>query len=594
MTEVETHRQAPAVSAKTHAHTPPGVYDIAPSHPLPDGQVVAGYEVLAGVIGRAAHSGARCVAIDGYGGVLWPVLRDGLGTALGRWALAPRWRDTAESFLPESTVLQRIGPSLGGEDPLFGRLYEGDLADLFDLDKLRSQTEGSSETLTIVYGPGAALAVAPDLLIYVDVPKDEIQRRMRAKTVTNLGATAPDAADAMYKRFYFVDWPALNRHKARLLPAIDWFVDARDAARPTLMAGAHLRSALDAMAASCFRVRPWFYPGPWGGQWMRARFPGLSQDAPNYAWSFELISPENGLVFESEGECLECPFDLLMFQCYRQVLGRAAERFGYNFPIRFDYLDTFAGGSLSIQCHPRPAYITSHFGEPFTQDESYYITACEPGARVYLGFRDGVDTEGFRHEVERSRREGVTIDVDRFVSSVESHPHDLFLIPSGTIHGSGVNNMVLEISATPYIYTFKIYDWMRRDLNGRLRPLNLERAWENLCFDRQAAWVREHLCPEPRLVREGPDWREVSLGTHDELFYAVHRYDFEREITAETQDRCHVLNVVEGSAVLLETATGGRARFNRGETFVISAAAGRYSLYQVGDMPCKVVLAFVR
>jgi mannose-6-phosphate isomerase class I len=572
-----------------HTPAPPGQYDIYPAFPIGPGKIGLGYEALA-----ARLVDHRKVVIDGYGGVFWSDFQAQLDAALRRIGIQAKWLNVEDALRPEPEIDRLIAPFLGGDDPLFGTRFRGQLREFFDEERLYALRPDPDARLNILYGCGAALAGWDGLLVYVDVPKNEIQFRARAGSITNLGASQPCDPKAMYKRFYFVDWVVLNRHKAELLPSMDIIVDGQRPNEPAFIAGADLRAALTQMVRNVFRARPWFEPGPWGGQWIKQHIPQVPQDAPNYAWSFELISPENGLMLESDGRLLEISFDFLMFHDHAAVLGESAERFGYEFPIRFDFLDTFDGGNLSIQCHPRPEYIRAHFGENFTQDETYYILDCKPGARVYLGFRDGEDPMVFRAELERSLREVVAIDVDRFVNSVPSHKHDLLLIPNGTIHGSGKDNLVLEISATPYIFTFKMYDWMRLDLDGRPRPLNIERAFENLYFDRRGERVERELIARPRVVCSGEGWRLVHLPTHSEQFYDVHRFDFFHQVEASTDGSCHVMNLVEGSSVIVETANGLRQRFNYAETFVVPAAAGRYRLINEGQGMARVVKAFVK
>jgi mannose-6-phosphate isomerase class I len=348
------------------------------------------------------------------------------------------------------------------------------------------------------------------------------------------------------------------------------------------------------MGTNYFRVRPWFEPGPWGGQWIKRKIPQLPQDVPNYAWSFELIVPENGLMLASSALLLEVSFDWLMFHNHRAVLGAAADRFGFEFPIRFDFLDTFEGGNLSLQCHPRTGYIQTHFGERFTQDETYYILDCAPGAQVYLGFCDDIDPAKFRAALERSEREGVPLEIDQFINRVPAHKHDLFLIPGGTIHCSGVNNLVLEISSTPYIFTFKMYDWLRLDLDGKPRPLNIARAFENLFFERKGNVIQVEHISKPRLLSKGEGWQIFHLPTHRAQFYDVQRVEFDDQVALETGDSCQVMSLVEGSAVLLETANGLRQHFNYAETFVVPAAAGSYTLKNLGEHRAKVVKCFIK
>ncbi|MEM9144325.1 MAG: class I mannose-6-phosphate isomerase, partial [Bacteroidota bacterium] len=434
------------------SETPKGTYDIYPGFSVAENAIQTGYTGLADFI--EIH---KTVMIDGYVGVFWDDLRQGLDREFKARGIDVLWHDVSHALKDSDVIDGLIEPYLGGDDPLFGKRAVLDLDDFFNTEGLVSLARDPSVNINILFGTGAGLCAWEVPLVYVDVPKNEIQFRMRAGSITNLGAKKAGPHKSMYKRFYFVDWVILNRHKQQLVSKIDVLVDDQRPKKPFWTTGECLRNSLVQMSENVFRVRPWFEPGPWGGTWIKENIDGLSKDVPNYAWSFELIVPENGLLLEDQGKVLEFSFDFLMFQEYKNVLGEAADFFGYEFPIRFDYLDTFDGGNLSIQVHPKQEYFVREFGEGFTQDECYYILDTKENADVYLGFREGVDGQRFREALERSARKATPLNMDNYVQAIKAKKHDLFLIPGGTVHGSGKNNLVLEISATPYIFTFKLY-----------------------------------------------------------------------------------------------------------------------------------------
>jgi hypothetical protein len=225
----------------------------------------------------------------------------------------------------------------------------------------------------LVVGAGAALIAEPDVLVHADLARWEIQQRQRRHEVPSLGVhDQRERPGRLYKRGFFVDWRAADRLKRVLLDRVDWLLDTNDPAAPKLIAGDDFRQGLAATVKRPFRVVPFFDPGPWGGQWMKEAF-DLPREAPNYAWGFDCVPEENSLLLGFGGRGsgpgrrprLRHPRELL--------LGEAVHaRFGDEFPIRFDFLDTMGGSHLSFQVHPLTEYIQHHFGMHYTQDESYY------------------------------------------------------------------------------------------------------------------------------------------------------------------------------------------------------------------------------
>ena len=567
-----------------------GEYDIYPVHDLGAGSVSSDYRELARRI-----AGCGTVIVDGYVGVRFDDFVSRLNEALAALGVKTLWWSVDSALKSPEEVDKLIEPYLGGDDPIFGFRAKLSLSDFFDAGKLAAIRPDDSAQLNIIYGTGAALAGWEGTLVYLDIPKNEIQFRSRAGSVRNLGAACPDAPKKMYKRFYFIDWVVLNRHKKALLPEIDIFVDAQRETEITWAEGNVVRAGLDRLARNGFRVRPWFEPGAWGGQRIKEFINELPHDVPNYAWSFELIVPENGIIFGGDGKMLELSFDSVMYEAGEDVVGKECyAAYGDEFPIRLDYLDNFDGGNLSIQCHPRKEYIQKNFGEVLTQEETYYILDTKPGAEVYLGFKEDIVPEEFEAALKKSHETATPLDVEKYINAEPSRKHGLYLIPPGTLHSSGRNNLVLEISTTPYIFTFKMYDWMALDLDGRPRPINIRRAMENLYFDRKGSRIAEEFVSHPYMMEKGDGWELWHVPTHKNHSYDVHRYVVDTEVEVKTEGKCHALNLVEGSSATVITEGGMAFHLTYAESLVISAAAGSYRIINDSGKPIMMIKAFMK
>jgi mannose-6-phosphate isomerase class I len=568
---------------------PVNSYDIYPSHTLGDGKIYSGYETLVDWIIEQ-----KTVRIDGYVGVFWDIVEHEIHQELLRRNVSVKWSHVADKMKGNTEIQQMVQPFLGEAKSVWGKRTTLTISDFFHQDQFSSITPDENYEVNLLIGVGAALVAWEAPIIYLEIPKSEIQYRFRAGAMTNFGSVKIENQKDSYKRSYFVDWVILNEHKAQILDEIIIIVDAQWRESINWAFNRDLQRGLKEMSESVFRVRPWFEAGAWGGHWMQNRIDGLNKDEVNYAWSFELIVPENGIVFESDGNLLEVSFDLLMFSQSKGVLGKHAAVFGTEFPIRFDFLDTFDGGNLSIQCHPSLEYIRKEFGENITQDETYYILDCKDDAEVFLGFQEDIDPAQLKQVLEESQAESKEIDIKKFVQTHQAKKHDLFLIPNGTVHSAGSNNLVLEISATPYIFTFKMYDWMRLGLDGHPRPINIDHAFNNLKFDRKGEKVIDELISKQTVIEKGPYWELIHVPTHADHFYDVHRMEFDFQVTMETNNVCHILMLVEGTSIKVQTADGTVQDFHYAETFVIPAAAKSYTLVNTGNGKAKVVKAFVK
>ena len=468
------------------------------------------------------------------------------------------------------------------DDRVFGVMSHHRLADFFEPQKTEALRGAIARArgLVLVFGVGAAHLCPPDILVYADMARWEIQLRFRSGRLANwLDDNFEEDTLRKYKRAFFIDWRVLDRHKRDLFARMDYVLDTNDETRPKLMTGAAFRRGLDIAVTRPFRVKPYFDPGVWGGQWMKEKF-GLPRDAKNYAWSFDCVPEENSLLLEIGGIVLEIPAIDLVFYHPRELLGdKTHARFGAEFPIRFDLLDTMGGGNLSLQVHPLTEYIQDRFGMHYTQDESYYLLDAGENTRVYLGCKNGTEREALENALSESQITG-QFDVERFVNAIPAHKHDHFLIPGGTVHCSGKNCMVLEISATPYIFTFKLWDWGRLGLDGRPRPIHLEHGMNNIQLNRDTDWVMKNLVNRVETLHADAHVTEERTGLHEREFIETRRHWFDAPVAHDTRDNLNVLNLVEGQEALVESPTGAFAPFpvHYAETFILPAEVGPYTI----------------
>ncbi|WP_024294196.1 mannose-6-phosphate isomerase [Lacrimispora indolis] len=486
---------------------------------------------------------------------------------------------TAEVFKEERTIREQLKYQLT-DDRVFGKMYAGEILDFMDMEKLSEARKEVAEAkgFTIVYGFGASLVAQGDLLVYLDMARWEIQLRYR-KGMGNYRADNGDE-DILkkYKRGFFVEWRIADKHKAQMFERMDYLMDTNKAGAPKMISGRAFLKALEQTARQPFRTVPYFDPGVWGGQWMKEVF-GLETSEENYAWSFDGVPEENSLLFNFDGVLVEVPaMDLVLYQP-RMLLGeKVYARFGAEFPIRFDFLDTMGGQNLSLQVHPLTEYIKKQFGMQYTQDESYYILDAKEDAAVYLGLKEGVDKEEMIKDLKAAQEGICDFDAEKYINSFPAKKHDHFLIPAGTCHCSGNNVMVLEISATPYIFTFKLWDWGRLGLDGKPRPIHIDHGMNVIQWDRTTKWVEENLVNACYKVKEEEGYLEEHTGLHELEFIETRRYWLDRPAELHTMGTVHMLNLVEGTAAVVESPSGDFEPYevHYAETFIVPASVGPY------------------
>lgn len=506
-----------------------------------------------------------------------------------------------DCYKEPSELTSLLAPYLT-EDDVFGKFSFHEPSELVVLEKIESLKKQVEEKRksgkVLLFGTGVTQFFENALTIYITITRREVEERLD-KGMTNWRAdNSAEHINRKIKRAYYFDWPFADGIKESCLPAADYIIDMTSPA--ARMVSNHVyHEILSVTAQRPFRLVPYFASGVWGGHWIQENF-GIGKEEVNIAWGFDGVPEENSLLFELNQTLFEFPAQDLIYLYPKESLGeKVLGRYGKEFPIRFDYLDTIGGQNLSLQVHPETDYAYKKFNAKYTQDESYYIMKSTDEAVVYLGVKDDVDAAELFEALKKAKETNQFSD-EKFISSIKVKEHDHILIPAGTIHSSGTGCLVLEISATPNRFTFKLWDWDRVDLDGKPRPIHLEHGEKNINMAMNASYTKQHLYNAVETVKNSDSHLVERTGLHISEPIETIRDSFSVKTTHYTNQNVQMICLVEGEEIIVETYRNQqkeRLVIHYGETFIIPASVQMYTMEPAGNSigkTVKTMKAFIR
>lgn len=549
------------------------------------------------------EEGGAIYAIEGYPSVDFLPL---VNMCVGKIQLAgcdAKVINVADYYLSAAELEAKFAPYLPMDrkkDPvlLFGKRFEEGYPGIFDSNAYARllcelKLARAEKQTVLIYGFGSThseeLRELVDKIIYMDVIPKEAVLRAKSGRMVNIGDKVAKPFKQMMRRAYYVDFDIslLLRRELMRNGCVDFYIDSTNEYR--MLPKKAFDETMHALAQQPFRTTPVYIEGVWGGQFVK-KLRNVPEVMKNIAWSFDFIPMEVSVRIEIGDDIMSFPFYTFLQNEETAIMGeRCVDKFDGFFPIRFNYDDTYhSSGNMSIQVHSGAEYNKENFGEFGRQDESYYIVEAGHGAKTYLGFREEIDPDEFLEKAKESEKKHTVIDYKKYINAVDSKPGVQVMIPAGTIHASGQNQVILEIgSLTVGSYTYKLYDYLRLDIDGVPRPIHTYHGENVLRKERKANWINSNVVQTPRVVREGENWRETILGEHELLYFSLRHLEFETEIEDDTNGKFHVLSLVNGRQVMIESIDNPSVCYKQNfmDIIVIPASVGRYRIRNLTNNP---------
>lgn len=522
-------------------------FDLHPVFLVEDTESWKGYKQIVNVIQNEISKFGDCiVVIDSYYDINHIEIRENLVKQLN-----PSLIINTSDLMPSLNELHNRLDRYMTNDRINGVFAIGNLEEYFDEKKVKMAQDDikKSKWLVIVYGIGASRVVKGNILIYNNITIQRIKDGFFGK-LENWGMKNPDE-DPLTKEkiFNFVESKYFDNHKRHIFDEMDFVIDGDDVDNPIMTTGDDFRKALNYFATHPFKLEPFFNRGVWGGHWCKDVLNG-GLDKENTAWGMTgWMNFQNAIAKLGSNEFRIVGRDIVQYQPISFLGNQNFFWFGYNCPVGCDFLDTWGGGNLSLQVHPDIAYSQETFNFPFGHYESYYMLDTCDESCVYLGTKEGVKLDELVDAFKRAQETG-EFDDAKWINCFPMKKHDHIYIPSGTIHASGKNTLVLEINPIGF-QTFKLWDWGRIDADGKPRPINIEHGSKVIQERYQTNFVKEHLISKKSEVARGTGWRKEHSGTMEYELLKIDRYWFNEPIFFETKDHVKLHVLVEGEEALI-------------------------------------------
>lgn len=554
------------------------------------------------------------VAFDGYTSTKWDLLVSLLARECDVFGFKIEFVDSYKrTFKSGEEIDGIVDPLLIWDkkiDPtlLYGKVYHGGYIGLMDPAKVEAYKKEipalkAPGTLVVVYGYGSLIQeFRPlyDVKCWLDITPMNAMLRIRAGEYANLGKKHAGIINRTIRRCYYCDFENAVQLRKELFATgeLDWYFLDNDRNNLQMMPFSTFADVCAQLVKYPFRAKPCYLEGVWGGSYMKEKR-HLPEKMRNAAWVFDFIPMEVSVLVKAGEELLDinyCSFvhkegvALMSEKCVKKYQG--------YFPIRFNWDDSYhSTGNMSIQCHSGGEFNVKNYNEFGRQDESYYVVVTGQDAKTFIGFRDDADIPAFFREIEAADTEHKPCDYLKYVSYEESKPGLQVMLPAGTIHSSGRNQVILEIgSLTIGSYTYKMYDYLRLDFDGKQRPIHTHLGELNVRQDRRHSVIHdpdspEYIVQQPRLDKEGEGWKEFILGENPQMYISLRRLEFEKTCEQDTKgEKFHVLTLVDGDHVRIRSVEHPERYFDLDfmEIACVPASMGKYVIENLGKEPISV------